>query len=398
MQTMGLTVPDRRKFEEALGGTAQLRVRASLQDLGGDEEADLSGHLLDGQVNLDLDAEVTRQATLTLDDPDHSLHLDSTAPAQGAMFADRMVGITYGVYVDDLAQWVNVPVFVGPVVSLSRDGDSVELSCLGKEHLSQGQCWRGLAFKKGANTLDTIRTILRTRGGETSFDFPTAGDLTKKRLKDGLSLSRMSVPWVEAQKLARSINAQLFYDGRGRCVLRGRGTADAWTFEDGDGGTVLTPPDVSFTLDGLVNAVYVKGGKPKGAQQAVRATAVAPRSHPLSPYRLGRTVRLGGKNVVVPRYLVAEEENDKLRSRKTANARAKQVLRQALEQGVDVQFDALPVPHLDLGDVVRLKTSEASIPFTFRKASLPLTHSGVMSVGHVRRVTPDRVAIRGRRW
>lgn len=407
LASLGLSGAEQRAYEDALGATGKPRVRAALQSIEGDEIADLSDRLVDGQVNIDSTAEVTRQATLVVDDPTHALHLDADAPAEGAMFADRLVQITYGLWVDgigDDGKWVDVPVFTGPIAAMSRDGSSVELSCLGKEHLARGNAWRSLDIKKGANTLDAIRRILKERGGETKFDFPESGALTRKTLADHVSLSRLSVPWDEALHLAGSINAQLFYDGRGRCVLRDDGVSGAWTFRDGNGGTVLSPPDVAWDLDNLVNAVFVKGKKPsgkdgkdkddetkkhKGAKKAVTATAVAGRNHPLSPYKLGRNG--------VPRYLAVEVENDKLATKADVQRAAENALAASLEQGVTVSFDALPIPHLDVGDKVKLKANDLTLDFTFRTASLPLVHSGVMSVGAVKRVTPSLTSIRGRR-
>lgn len=393
MLSLGLDTPGQRAFEATLGGTYHLRTQVRLLDLDGHEQADLSARLLDGQVNLDASADTTRQATVTVDDPTHTLDLDANAPGDGAMFADRMLAITYGVFVEGLGrngQWVDVPVFTGPISGLSRNGDSVELACLGKEVLAKGMTWRSLEFKKGHNVLDAIKSILQDRAGEKSFDFPSSGSLTKKRLgHKGLALARMSVPWDAAQTLAGSINAQLYYDGAGRCVLRDSATQNAWTFKDGDGGTVLTRPDIAFDLESLVNAVYVKGGKPKGSKHAATAVAVAPHDHPLSPYRLGR----GG----VPRYLATEVDNDNLKSKKDAQAAADRTLHQGLAEGVSVSFDALPVPHLDVLDDVSVRVDGLAVPFSFRTASIPLVHSGSMSVGSVKRVTPNSKSIRGRR-
>lgn len=283
MLDLGLSVAQRRTYEAALTGTYQLRVRVALQDLAGRELADLSGRLLDGQVNLDVEAETTRQATLSLDDPSRSLNLDSYAPADGALFADRMVSITYGVFVTDLARWVDVPVFVGPITGMDRDGDSVNLTCLGKEHLAKGSCWTTLTYKKGRNVLSAIRSVLQTRAGETRFIFPTTGPLARARLGRDYSLTRASTPWGAATTWAASIGAVLYYDGAGRCVLKDDVSRGAWRFKDGDGGSVLSTPKVSYDLSTVVNAVAVTGAKPKGHKAPIRATVVADRSHPSPP-------------------------------------------------------------------------------------------------------------------
>lgn len=392
MQLVGADASVHRDFTAQLLTSHRMRARVRLLNLDGDELADLTPRLVDGQVNIDHTAETSRSATLTLDDPDHSLHLDSDAPAEGGIFLDRMVGIAYGVYVETLGRWVEVGIFRGPVTGMSRDGDSIALSCLGKEHLAKGMAWRPMTLRKGMDTVAAIKAILRERAGEQDFDFPAKGG----RLDDPVSLGRMTQPWSVAQQLAKSIDRHLYYDGSGTCRLRKIPKDSVWTFTDGDGGTVLTPPQVSYDLSTASNLVWVKGKKPEGKPR-IAATAVAPRSNPLSPHRLGRTIRSGGKNVTIPRYLVTEVSNEKIRSRKDARQVASRELATLLREGLDVSFDALPVPHLDPLDPVKLKTGDVSLSFSLLKASLPLVHSGVMAVGTNKRVTPALGKVRTRR-
>jgi len=391
VQSVGRNSAEHLAFERQLLTSHRMRVRVKLQDLDGEELADLTAQLLDGQVNIDASAEVTRSAELTLDDPEHALHLDSDAPAEGGLFLDRMVQVFYGVLVEELGRWVEVSIFRGPVVGMERDGDSISLSCLGKEHLAKGATWRPLTLRKGMDTVAAIKTILRERAGEEDFSFPARGG----KLDDQLSLGRLTQPWSTAQELARSINRQLFYDGAGVCQLRRAPKSNAWTFRDGDGGSVLTPPEVSYDLSSVRNLVWVRGKKAKGKPQ-VSATATPSGSHPLSAQRLGRKITQGGKEVRVPRYLVEVVENDKVRSKKDARRIASSRLQSLLREGVEVSFDSLPIPHLDPFDPVRLATSEVSLSFTLLQASIPLVHSGVMSVGTNKRVTPNRKRIRSR--
>lgn len=384
MIAVGANSAERRALEAQLLRSHRIRVSVKLQSLDGNEVADLTPRLIDGQVNIDATAETSRAAELTLDDPDHALHLDSDAPADGGLYLDRMVAIRYGVLVEELGQWIDIPLFRGPVAGMQRDGDTIAVSCLGKEHLAKGSAWRPLTLRKGMDTVAAIRTILRERAGETDFSFPDRGG----KLDDRLSLGRLTQPWTFAQQLARSIDRHLYYDGAGTCCLRRIPEDNVWTFKDGEHGSVLSPAQVSYDLSSVSNHVWVKGKKPKHKPQ-VTATATAGRSHPLSPYRLGRNG--------VPRYLVTVVENDKIASRKDARQVAQRELSGLLREGLEVSFDALPVPHLDPRDPVRLDTADASVSFSLDRASIPLVHSGVMSVGTNKRVTPDRHKIRTRR-
>lgn len=378
MIPLGLRSAEQAHFEQQLRTNAKIRVRVRMQNLSGDTLGDLTDRLQDGQVNIDTSGEADRQCSLTLDDPNHSLNLDSDAPGDGALYADRMVRVDYGLYVDALARWVDVPVFTGPVVTMNRSGAAVELSCLGKEHLAKGQCWRPLSLKKGTNTGDAIKYILRERAGEDRFAFGT----TRHRLPKGVNLDRLAQPWAAAKTLAASIGRQLYYDGAGVCRLRTPPGGSLFTFTD---ALVTSDPQVTYDLANIINTTWVKGFKPKGKPR-VTAYAVAPVTHPLSPNRLGRNG--------TPRFFVELIEKDGVRSNTDALRLARANLRNKLLEGVSATFDSLPVPHLDPGDVVRLSTEDTSLTFVLRQASIPLTHAGVMSVGATKRVKPRRSRIR----
>lgn len=378
MIPLDLTGAQRKKFDTQLRETAKMRVRVRMQNLAGDTLSELTERLVDGQVNIDTTGEADRQCSLTLDDPRHTLNLDSDGPSDGALYADRMIRVDYGLYVDAMAEWVDVPVFTGPVVTMSRNGAVVEVTCLGKEHLAKGNCWRPLHLRKGMNVAEAIRTILRERAGEDRFAFGS----TTKRLPKPVDLDRMAQPWASAKRLAESLGRQLYYDGAGVCRLRTPPRGSLFTFGP---LLVMNDPQVSYDLSTVINTVWVKGHKPKGKDR-VTANVVAPQRHPLSPWRLGRNGE--------PRFFVELIEKDGVRSVKDARELARSTLREKLDEGVSAVFDSLPVPHLDPLDVVRLHTDEVSVTFKLKQASLPLTHAGLMSVGTTKRVTPVRSRIR----
>lgn len=371
---------ERKPLEKQMRTTSRVRSKLALLKLDGDEVSDVSSRLIDGQVNIDTSSETSRQLSATFDDPSHSLSLDSDSPADGALYVDRMMQATYGFYVDELAKWVDVPIFTGPIVNMQRTGAQVQVSCLGKEHLAMSHAWRPLTLKKGMNVGAAIKTILRERAGEDSFSFGTV----KNRLPSSVSLGRMSQPWVVAQQLAASIGRQLYYDGAGVCRLRKRSTGSVFTF---DGDVVTSEVAVTYDLSTIINTVWVKGHKPENRdKQQITAAVSAPSSHALSPQKLGRNGD--------PRHIVEVIERGSVRSRKEARELARRTLSSRLSAGLDISFESLPIVHLDPLDVVRVDTDDASLSFPLQKASLPLLHSGVMSVGVVKRVTPRRERIR----
>lgn len=77
-------------------------MRVEIQVLNRDEEVIRSltvpaSKILDGEVQIDATADVTRSLNLTLHDPNHRLHFDAESPADGALFADRFIRVYYQV-------------------------------------------------------------------------------------------------------------------------------------------------------------------------------------------------------------------------------------------------------------------------------------------------------------
>jgi hypothetical protein len=391
---LGLRRAELRDFHRALANHHGIRIRVTVLTLEHEPLGHTTDEVLDGQVNIDADAEVTRSLTLTFLDRRRAMDFDSDSPSNGALYANRMLRVAYEVRVDALGDWVNVPVFTGPITKLDRTGDEVTVECQGKELLALSQAWEPMTVKKGVNKVDAIRRILRERAGETRFDFP---DLAAK-LPKAVSLGRDSQPWLVAQKIADSLNRQLFYDGRGVCRMRRFPGNTTYTFTDGPRGDVMSPPQVVFSIDEVANTVWVKGGKPKAKkskdepqpqdddkkekERGVRHAETAPRSHPLSPWRLGRNGE--------PRYLLHVVENDAIRNEKEAREVAQRVLRRKLRQLVEVTFDSLPTPHLEPEDLLRINTDHVGQVVRLGQMSIPLRHDGTQSVGYLRHVSLTR--------
>lgn len=382
MLTGGRTAAEQRSLRATLAQTHRSRTLVRVEALDGTPGADLTAYFDDGQVDLDNSAAVTRTATLTLIDPNRSLPFDSDAPSDTALFMDRMLRVSSSTLVGD--EWMTLPVFTGPVTKLDRDGDTVIAECQGKEVLSMGSAWAPMTLSKGMKKTDAIRRILTERGGETFFDIPDHA----ARLPKHITLGREAVPWLVARRIARSMSLQLFYDGAGRCVLRKVPGVVGFAFSTER--HVTSDPQVSWSSDNVVNAVYVLGGIPKGSKTHVHAPAVAPRNHPLSPWRLGRDD--------APRYLTPNGQvvrDDLLKTVAECQARADRIVHDGLLMGVDVSFDSVPVPFLDPSDLCRVD----EVTFRLGKYSLPLSMASgqAMSVGYHKRVTRPRPKRKNRR-
>lgn len=395
MNRLGLRANGLKSYHQALGDDHSIRVQVSVLNLEHEHLASIDHRIHEGQVDVSASGEVTRSCEVTFSDETKAISFDSDSPADGALFADRMLRIEYGVKVPDLG-WVDAPIFTGPIFGLRRGNQTTVVTAQGKESLARSPvtAWEPMTVKKGTHKVDAIRRIMRERAGENKFALP---DL-KAKLPKAVSLGRESEPWKVCQRIAHSMGKQLYYDGAGWLRLREPPGNAVFTFRDGTGGLILpdSPPEVTFDITNVRNVVWVKGGKPKATKRdnetraefetrqdkmrGIRHHAVAPRNHPLSPWRLGRTD--------APRFMPHVIENDHIRSEKEAKNRAHKVLQDLLRQHIDIGFSCMVVPHLDVLDLARVRTDAFDFTFRLREFSIPLNAGGQMSVGTTRNVMP----------
>ena len=116
------------------------------------------------------------------------------------------------------------------------------------------------------------------------------------------------------------------------------------------------------------------------AKKKVQYRAVADRSHPLSPWRLGRNE--------VPRYLWSEVQDDSLRTVRECKEVGEKMLKQGLMAGVEVQFDGLPHPRLQERDTCRIQTDSFSATFPMKRFTIPLVAGENSAYGYLRRMSP----------
>lgn len=396
MYPLGLGAAAKAAYLSKLVSSHEIRVRTSLLNLQEQEIADLSDYTSDGQVNVDSTAPVDRSLTLSLFDPRARLSFDPDAPADSALFLNRMLKVTYGVWVSSTYGWVDVPVFTGPITKLDRPADElVSVECQGKEAIALRPAWHPITLRKGMTKVNAIRTVMRERAGETSFDLPEIS----ARLRKTISVGRMASPFKVAQSIARSMNKQLYFDGDGVLRLRNP-SSHVFTFKPGKNGSVMTPVQVSYDLEGFANTVYVKGGQPRGTKPPtpkepptggesdaaaahvadIRWVDQLSASHPLSAARLGRIGSAGG-------FIVETIENDKIRSRTEAKRVARQRLQDLSLAATTVSFEALPLPFLEPQDRISVVTDDGTIRSRLDQFSLPLRVGSNMSVGFLKRVS-----------
>jgi len=372
--SLGLSAAQQQAFHATLASSHSINVRIHILDLNHNVLGEVSDKLLAGQVNVDISGDTaSRSASVTFSDPDRSMNFDADSPDVSSVYLNRMLRIYYCVAGPLLTGWVNVPIFTGPITAVSRDDAEVQVECQGKEILAQGIAYTPHTYGKGWYRTSLIREIM-TQTGERYFGL----DNLQPKTATPVSLGGGSIPWDWAKSLATGMGAQIFYDGRGVLRVRSAPSATQFTFRTGDEGTLVGAPSLSYSLEDVKNIVRVRGGVPAGAKAAVVVDAVAPRAHPLSPWKLGRN----GK----PRYLIEVIEDDTIKSLADARYVASVKLDQLMMQSTEVAFDAMPLPHLEPGDLIRLQTPEFSTSLRANSFAIPLTAGDTMTVGYLKRL------------
>lgn len=348
-----------------------------------------SSQMIDGAVTYDATASVTRSLAMTFLDPSRRLGFDAGSPARGALFADNMISIRYGVLVPAIG-WVEVPVFWGPVTNFERDQGVVTVEAQGKEALALDPHFvtQGYTIKKGRRVDNAIRDVM-DRVGETRYALPDLpARLPRRRavepedepwdiVKFGWEADtrvwkgkgkdrhreRVTVEYNGIVSLAGPMH--IFYDGNGRLTVRRRSKTEVIVLKGGR--DLMSEPVVSWDALAARNHVVVTGAKVTVGKQHIqrRGSATLQSGHPLAPLTIGRNGH--------PRYMTEFVEVDSLKTHQACVDRARRVLEEKADDGIDLQFDCLPMPHLEELDVIHVQTDSYALSLPLRTWTLPLT-------------------------
>ena len=376
MDRLGLNQSDLRTFQQALSYTYERRIFVRVLDLNMNLLRELTPQVIDGQVTYDVTQDPTRILSLTILDANHAFAFEPDSPGP-ALWRNRLVRVVYGVRVPDLNQWVDVPVFTGPVWDFQRQGAAVTITAHGMERLAMGQAWNPKSYSKGSYRTAALKDIMSRYAGD---DCHAVTDLLD-RLPHSFTVTKMDTPWKRAQHIAESMNRFLFYDGHGTLHMRPYSDHTVYTFDN----ELLTRPSFSRSKGPLINTVEVLGAKPKGQKRRVRGVAAAPGW--MAPATLGR----GSSEL----RLVQQIQNDHIKSNKEAQNIADRKIKHHEQQRVEISFDSLPVPHLEEHDRVRVESTDVGpVNLRMRQWTLPLGSNegqgAPMTVGSKRRTAAVR--------
>lgn len=368
-----LSVSDRNAYLAALTESHRINVSCFIYDAAEALIGALEGYVAGGQVDVDATADITRTLSLSIEDPALKFVFDPIGP----IYADKFIQVVYSVDVPGIG-WVDVPVFYGSISRYARDGHDVTIEAVSKEALMLPPTPPSTPAVTTDRRLVGFLKIVAQAHGESRFRLGdgygkiVSSEVAKQTI-DAAQADGHSI-WGELSQLCDDKNFQLFYDTEGYLSLRRPPTHRlSYTFTG-----VANEPSVGFDLTLVRNRVKVFGTDQHG-HDVLKAVAILAASHPLSQEALAR----GGVNRVLLENVKTGRANLTVAD---AERIANRHLKRASDVMVDVSFDSLVVPHLEVGDLCRLSTDTIDATFGLGKFSIPLGAGDLMSVGTTKRL------------
>ncbi len=320
------------KFLAAVSGPHQIATRVDLMLGGIVIESDVG--IADGRVTLDRTAATLGRFTAKLIEPDR-LPLGPTSLFTPFGYE---LAVWRGVTFADGTDPELVPLGVFPIQRSSVDGVTL-LADLNA--MDRSQTIRDAGFEDdytvaaGTNYGTAIQTMLNARVAGLTYSFASTSYTTPL-----LTFTPDMDPWAEAQKMARNIGMELYFDGLGVCTMRPEPTTSGTsvlTIAEGDNG-VLTAASKDLDRGPAYNRVIAYG---VNASNTAVPRAVATDDDPTSPsYYYGPF----GKK---PRRYASPFITTNAQALSAAEA----ILASNIGVAASVDFGLVPNPALEAGDV-----------------------------------------------
>lgn len=181
-------------------------------------------------------------------------------------------------------------------------------------------------------------------------------------------------PWAEAQKLAKSVGCELWFDTSARVVIAPPTDIDAmptpaYSYVEGP-GCVLTDLTADYSDDPGFNGVIVTGASPGSSDPPVRGEAWD--YEPSSP-----TYRFGPYGEV-PQFVT----DSNIKTTADAQASAESLLRGQLGFGSALQVTSWVNPALEAGDVIRVERGPLRVDglYILDSFTVPLKKDGYQTL------------------
>ena len=200
MLELELTTGERAAFMRTLRSSHRMRVTVTVLDRNEKPLRQLdvpASQIIDGTVEVDALADITRSLRLEFLDEKRALTFDAASPSRAGLFADNLLAVSYGVLVPELARFVDVPVFWGPITDFERARGVVRVEAQGKEALALDPHFvtQGYTLRKGRRVDDAIRDVM-DRCGESRYnlpELPKAAAASSRRAARGRGLAGRQV-------------------------------------------------------------------------------------------------------------------------------------------------------------------------------------------------------------
>ena len=379
MRLSALTKSQRAAYDATVEGTHHRAVELEVyRRRDGKPVLSLTNQFLGGQVQGDL----TRTPVTVLEcevlDEDYAL---DWASGEHRKYEVQIVDSRF---IPDLDDWVEEPVFRGPLWDFERNGPVVSLVAEGPEMNAQGSIRRADWWPAKSKATKVIVELLKLAGAESrDLRVPplkrrlprsvTVGVRLGKADKDAkkdkrpkvqrLRVDREGTYWSVAAEIAASLDRDFFADNRGRFVLAAPRTRPTLTLSR---RTILSPATERRGDEGETTNVWiVNGPNPKGPRNRAHARAELPKRHPASAWSL----RWNG----VRREVIETIENKHVKTNAQAARVARRQRDRALRELVNYEIEALPVvPWVRPGSLVSVPTDSGRAVARIPSWTLPL--------------------------
>lgn len=393
LKPSSLNDADQKKYHAGLCKSHTLKVVVQILDTEHNILATVSDMLLSGQVDGQVvtiaknqkmadinDPSILHTLTMSLMDPAHELDFDSSSPADGAVYLDRMIRVCYSTFMPDLGYWVDCPIFTGPITDLDRpdNGYQVNIVAESKERLAAGEADVSKTFT--GNKVDICKNLLKLTGEISKYiDFPTSTQT------GSVVIVRESKPWAKAYALSLAMSQPAFYDARGVARMANLKSQPVFTF---NGDNVTKFPSTHPSAAELYNGVRVRAGTTTGTKSSIDVTSYVTDSNANSRTKLGRNG--------VSRNLIKTIDDSDIKTTTEAKARADTERDDAQRVANTIQLECFAIPHLELWDLTEVSLDNFYGELRVTSFSKPLMATSRMTVGYIANISSPSLSKIGR--
>lgn len=248
------------KFLEYMLSDHSVKTKVEVTDIGGNVLHELEVET--GYVRTDKSAANRGQF-------DATLHSTDLIPSEASdllhPFSGHEIRPYRGIlYPDGTEELVPLGVYGIEDANIQDSGEKVEISLKGfdRSKTVQDRRWTEVySIAEGTNAVEAIENLIR-------FKLPTAKfnsvqtSLTVPPLLYGGGINSGGDPWEAVESIAEGIGYEVFFDGKGECVLRPEPSLIEneviWSYNEGEYNTLLNV-DRSITRDNAFSHVIVIG-------------------------------------------------------------------------------------------------------------------------------------------